>query len=307
MQSMRMIRSLRHGAWGVPLVLTGMAQAQPVDLGAAASVVYRARSVGAGAVGQVRNPIAASLSYDGASTWGFSGQAFGDGFDEFDTSIIEEFEIAQDANLTEFRSAGFGLGDPFQTTDIRVAIWTNPQDGSLPGQGASQLVLASIPGVGFWDGDGGVSDFGAQCLPAGCYFIVWQGDLFFFDYGQILFYAQAGPHDVDGGCAQADSGVLWNPNGGFGMGEYFDAIDGGTGQRTGVNFVLCGTPTDCDNPCNDPNACGDWDGDLDSDADDFFLYLGAFAQNDPCADLDSDGDWDSEDFFTFLGRFVEPC
>ncbi len=289
------------------LVSVGFAHPLPVDLGAAANIVHRARNAEAGIGGQVRGPIAAGLSYDGSSAWGFAGQAFGTGFEEFDTSIIEDFEIADDANLTEFRSEGFAIGDPFQTTDIRVEIWTNPQDGSLPGQGTSQLVMASIPGTGFWDGTGGVGDLGGQCLPAGCYFIVWQGDLFFFDYGQILFYAQAGPHDIDAGCAGADNGTLWNPGGGFGMGEYFDAVDGGTNQRTGVNFVLCGTPTDCDNPCNDPNACGDWDGDLDSDADDFFLYLSAFAQQEPCADLDMDGDWDSEDFFAFLGRFVEPC
>lgn len=251
--------------------------------------------------------VIASLPYDAGSTWGFPGQIFGEFFQKFDTFPIEDFSIASDANLGVFRSRGFGLGDPFAATDVIVEVWTNPLDGSLPGQGESQLVLRSLPGVGFWDGEAAVGDFGGQCLPAGCYFILWAAELEFLCCGQILFYAQAGEHGIDAGCAQANNGVLWNPRGGFGMGEYFAAVDGGVQQATGVNFELQGDLTDCDNPCNDPNGCGDWDGDADSDADDFFGFLEDFATLDPCADLDRDGDWDSDDFFMFLGRFVLPC
>ena len=59
--------------------------------------------------------------------------------------------------------------------------------------------------------------------------------------------------------------------------------------------------------CPDLNECGDWDGDRDSDADDFFAYLDSFARRDWCADIGGCGDIDADDFFTFLDHFVNPC
>ncbi len=51
----------------------------------------------------------------------------------------------------------------------------------------------------------------------------------------------------------------------------------------------------------------DFEGDGDTDADDFFAFLDAFAASDPRADLDGDGDWDAGDFFAFLDAFVQGC
>ncbi len=51
-------------------------------------------------------------------------------------------------------------------------------------------------------------------------------------------------------------------------------------------------------------APADLDGDADIDAEDFFLYLDAFASGDLIADFDQDGDQDAEDFFAFLDAFL---
>ncbi len=52
----------------------------------------------------------------------------------------------------------------------------------------------------------------------------------------------------------------------------------------------------------------DLDGDGDTDAENFFLYLDYFAEGyiDGC-DVDEDGDCDAEDFFGFLDRFAMGC
>ncbi len=74
--------------------------------------------------------------------------------------------------------------------------------------------------------------------------------------------------------------------------QYFDDIS------------VMGAGGDC---TNDPNGCGDWDEDGDSDADDFFGFLDDFASDSDCADLDDDGDRDADDFFAFLDAFVQDC
>lgn len=51
---------------------------------------------------------------------------------------------------------------------------------------------------------------------------------------------------------------------------------------------------------------GDLDGDFDVDADDFFLFSGAYGSSPPSnpgADLDNDGDVDADDFFIFSGNY----
>lgn len=52
----------------------------------------------------------------------------------------------------------------------------------------------------------------------------------------------------------------------------------------------------------------DLDGDGDTDADDFFLYLDAFATgNLAVCDVDGDGDCDADDFFAYLDLFALGC
>ncbi len=52
----------------------------------------------------------------------------------------------------------------------------------------------------------------------------------------------------------------------------------------------------------------DLDGDGDTDAEDFFLYLDAFASGDgEVCDVDGDEDCDAEDFFGFLDQFAMGC
>ena len=56
-----------------------------------------------------------------------------------------------------------------------------------------------------------------------------------------------------------------------------------------------------------PDCPADYDGDLDADSDDFFLYLDLFLSGDRRADIDDDADNDSDDFFAFLQDFTTPC
>ncbi len=52
----------------------------------------------------------------------------------------------------------------------------------------------------------------------------------------------------------------------------------------------------------------DLDGDGDTDADDFFAYLDAFANGDlGVCDIDGDGDCDADDFFGYLDLFAGGC
>ncbi len=52
----------------------------------------------------------------------------------------------------------------------------------------------------------------------------------------------------------------------------------------------------------------DLDGDNDTDADDFFAYLDAFAAGDlDVCDIDEDGDCDADDFFGYLDLFAQGC
>ncbi len=52
----------------------------------------------------------------------------------------------------------------------------------------------------------------------------------------------------------------------------------------------------------------DLDGDGDADAEDFFMYLDAFAGGDQSVcDIDGDGDCDAEDFFGYLDLFAQSC
>ena len=68
------------------------------------------------------------------------------------------------------------------------------------------------------------------------------------------------------------------------------------GIQTGAAYIF-------QKPCP-----ADLDGDGDTDADDFFTYLDAFAGADvEVCDLDSDGDCDADDFFGYLDLFASGC
>ena len=58
-----------------------------------------------------------------------------------------------------------------------------------------------------------------------------------------------------------------------------------------------------------PDCCpADLDADCDADADDFFIYLDAFAASDlDTCDIDGDGDCDADDFFDYLDLFSQGC
>ncbi len=56
-----------------------------------------------------------------------------------------------------------------------------------------------------------------------------------------------------------------------------------------------------------PGCPADFDGDADTDAEDFFLYLDLFAAGDMRADIDDDGDIDQDDFFGYLDLFSAGC
>lgn len=283
----------------------GSVQAQmDPNLGAAGSIVRSMRAGEPGSALQVRQPIVASLSYDGTSSWGAAGQDFESAFDMYDTFVVERFGIVDEARLTEFRSVGFGTSNPFGMTDVRVEIYGGDRrdeicdDGTLPSP-----LMTSVDGSGFYDGTSALSDFGGQCLGPGEYYIRWGAEMNFTTFGQIFFFVQRGPHDH--GLGSPNDAFQSNPGNGFGMGECFIVFDGDLG--TGVNFVLCGDVGDCGAPCPDPDGCGDWGGDGVSDSDDLFLFLASFLSRDPCADLNGDGSIDSDDFFGYLDRFLHPC
>ncbi len=286
---------------------TASAQVMNPNLGAAGNIVPSMQASEPGGHGGVRLPVIASLTYDGTSSWGFAGQDFESVFDIYDISVCERFCTDQDFNLTEFRSTAFGNSNPFGMTDMNVNIYRAVDEADLcDGPPLPTPVLSSAPGTGFYDGVDAVANFNGACLPAGEYVICWQVVMDFTTFGQIFFFGQAGPHDT--GCGNPDDGFQSNPGDAFNLGFCFNTSDGGTGQPTGVNFILCGDPSDCGGGgCPDPNGCGDWDGDGDSDGDDFFAYLDSFINGDPCADITGNGSIDGDDFFAFLDAFVQPC
>lgn len=277
------------------------AGASAQNMGAAASITpsMDAGEPGGGTV--VRAPIVASLTYDGTQTWGLAAQDFESVFDAYDTYCCEIFSIDEDVELTEFRTAGFGSGNPFGMTDVIVEIYRIDDledlcdDDDLPAP-----LMRSVPGAGFYDGTDAVSDFGGRRLRAGEYILRWAAELEFTSFGQFYSFGQHGPHDNGGGTA--NDGFQSNPGDAFGLGHCIPAR--GIELLTGVNFVLCGERA---GDCPDAGECGDWDDDGDVDSDDFFYFLDEFEADDPCADLDGDGNIDSDDFFAYLERFVRPC
>ncbi len=70
-------------------------------------------------------------------------------------------------------------------------------------------------------------------------------------------------------------------------------------QNNDVSFALFAADAGCP---------ADLDGDDDTDADDFFAYLDAFANDDQSiCDIDTDGDCDADDFFAYLDLFAQGC
>ncbi len=285
----------------------GAASGQVVNpnLGAAGSIVPTMKANEAGGQSGLRGPTVASLTYDGTSSWGFAGQDFENMYNAYDIFVCERFGTIVDANLTDFYSNGYGTSNPFGATDMIVEIYRADCESRICDDETLPVpLMTSVAGAGYWDGAHGATDMGGQCLPAGDYILRWGIELNFVTFGQVFFFAQAGPHD--NGLGDPDDGFQSNPGGAFGMGFCFPTVDNGTGLPTGVNFILVGDLGDCDS-CPDPTDCGDWDGDCDSDGDDFFAYLGSFNNGDPCADLTSDGLFNIFDFFAFLDAFLQPC
>jgi len=75
----------------------------------------------------------------------------------------------------------------------------------------------------------------------------------------------------------------------------------------GAGLVIQGDGTDAYLVYLGPDCPADYDGDLDADSDDFFLFLDLFLAGDRRADIDDDADNDSDDFFAFLEDFTTPC
>ncbi len=252
--------------------------------------------------------LVAALPYDGTSSWAHNAQDFESAFDVYDIFLIEDIEPQADAALGMFRSLAVPTGDPDGAEDFIVRIFENNGTG-LPGEDTytGNLVMTSIPGAGFWDGeDEFVTDFGGQCLPAGSYFIVWIVRMDFVCCGQVFFWDQAGEPPVGGGLP--DNAWHWNPGGGYNFGTHSPIEDPSNGfARTGVNYLLFGEPANCSNPCAGPNCPADLDFDGDADTDDFFLFLDLFSAGDPCADLDQNGIVDADDFFAYLDLFAQGC
>ncbi len=264
-----------------------------------------AQSESAGDIQIPEGPLVAALPYDGSSEWGSRAQDYETAFDVYDIFAMEDIELTSPANLGEFYSAGFSnTGNPFGAEDVVVRIFEDDGSG-LPGQDSytGELIMISVRGAGGWDGDSSwATDFGGQCLAPGRYYLVWAVRMDFACCGSVSVFQQSGEPSHGGGGA--DNAWLWNPGGGFGLGPHFRVrnIDF---EPTGLNYLLFGTPGDCEPPCI--FFCGDVDGDGDSDGDDFFLYLDLFAAGDECADIDGDGDIDGDDFFGYLDLFVVGC
>ncbi len=81
------------------------------------------------------------------------------------------------------------------------------------------------------------------------------------------------------------------------IGAWF-ADPGGNRPTAGQTFVIFGR-----------SGCpADMDGDGDTDSDDFFAYLDAFASGEAeVCDIDGDGDCEPDDFFAYLDLFVLGC
>ncbi len=256
--------------------------------------------------GQPDCDLVAALDAEGDPDWFIRAQDYESAFDVYDIFAIEDFVLDIDTLLLEVFTFGFCRGDSDGFHDFDVRVFENNATG-LPGQDSytGDLVAQTVPGTGIFDLSAGMflSSFEGQCVPAGSYFLVYAVRADFGIAGSCDIWAEHGEHSVGGG--EPDNGWQWNPGQGFGMGTHFRPRDG-NGDPLGIVFAICGEPGVC-STCPDPTDCGDFDDDGDSDGDDFFAFLDAFAQGDPCADLDADGDIDGDDFFLYLDHFVRPC
>lgn len=297
---------------GTAFGLAAAANAQMINhnMGAAGKPVAHAQAKDTHLGHGDRVEIIAALEYDGVGTWGSAAQDFEAAFDCYDISVIEDFSISQDADLTAASAVGFSNGgNPFAATDFRVTIWSDngsgfPCDASYTGS----IVATSDAGAGFWDGIQMNTTFTGDCLPAGSYFIEYATVLDFNPHGQVFFFQQHGAHTVGGGGA--DNGQHWNPGGCFGLGVNCSQLLDDVGVPSGGNFVLEGEPGDCGGggDCFFQTGCpADVDGDGDADVQDFFGYLDLFGAGDPCADVTDDGSVDVQDFFQYLDLFDQGC
>jgi hypothetical protein len=241
-----------------------------------------------------------SLQHVGTFTAGPRAQDYPDNTQ--DLWVVEDFTTTGDWLLGQFTVYGNGFGTP---TDVVAVIYDGlPPDGNE--------VLRSVPGTGtdFPSGSWATyrTDFGGQRLNAGTYYIAWtvQGGT---DLLPVMF-VQSGAYTV--GVGQPNTAWHWNPGGGRGwpQGEVRPVLDGlnQTGNPTGVNFTLRGTPAPPPPPlCGTADFDGDGDSATDADIEAFFAclagtccatcwHLGA----DFNGDGDSATDADIESFFRVL-------
>eukprot|EP01024_Parvocaulis_polyphysoides_P009850 TRINITY_DN1319_c0_g1_i5.p2 TRINITY_DN1319_c0_g1~~TRINITY_DN1319_c0_g1_i5.p2 ORF type:complete len:220 (-),score=54.14 TRINITY_DN1319_c0_g1_i5:23-682(-) len=171
-------------------------------MGAAGSIVHQADAGQAGGSGTVRDVVIASLEYDGTLTYGYAGQDFESVFDLYDTFCCERITTGADATLTEFRSTGFGNGNPFGMTDFICEIYAAGDEGDLCDDGTLPAPVAvSAAGAGFYDGVDGITAFDGDCLEAGDYILRWGGRMDFGTFGQCYWFGQFGDHTTGGGTA----------------------------------------------------------------------------------------------------------
>jgi len=186
--------------------------------------------------------------------------------------------------------------------EVFVANDRQPNDGFGAGVAIEDdLLVAGAPGDG--SNFGGDGAFGS-------------GSLYVFDIesGEQLAKLLPDPdaagleHVGELGVVAIDQGVIVGGARMSDLGSDFDQGD------TGAAFVFnafAGDPT-CPADLTGPGGDGVPDGALT--ADDFFFYLGLFAEGDLAADLtgpggdgEPDGDLTADDFFFYLGLFAEGC
>ena len=233
----------------------------------------------------------ASLPWTFGQTAGQRGQVYDGLFPERDRWMVEDFSLAQAAELTTFETIGrihpSSTADAFRGLSV-VILDALPPDG--------QVVLESVADEGTFVSTGlsGTFEttFGGQLLPAGDYVIMWAARVPTTD-AIALFWHPPGDHAVGGGLP--DNGYAWVP---FTMELTELPLMLGGGGRTGANFILSGIPVSCR---------ADIDGDGDLTIFDFLAYQNLFDAGDPAADFDGDGELTIFDFLAFQNEFDAGC
>ncbi len=211
------------------------------------------------------------------------------------------------ANFTAFTTFDDGTGE---------ALYLSGQQFRVPGDG--QIYLCAKWDGTSWTGVGQTLSGRATDLA------VWDDGS-----GPALYMAGTAMFEVnyfaklaDGVWEPAQSGInnppvngnfssafgLYTASDGIIVGGNFSQVGGldpvtGVGEGDPIPARGMATLTPCNSGCP-----ADLDGDDDTDADDFFAYLDAFASDDQSiCDIDADEDCDADDFFGYLDLFAQGC